>query len=161
MIGGGARFQVSGLGHQTPDPGVQVRVQDFPLSPPFSPQRSPLLSPPSSVIYHLSSVICHLPSIQPSFRVAGGGPGWRVAGFIHSVLYSVLNAALHSVLSGKLGPLPSIQSSSRFRWPVAAPGGGWLAFPFSPPRRPPRRPPWSTAATRSARGAAPYLEAVS
>ena len=48
---------------------------------------------------------------QHPFQVAGGGPGWQVAGIIHSALYSVLNAALHSVLSGKLGPLPSIQPS--------------------------------------------------
>jgi len=34
--------------------------------------------------------------------VAGGGLGWRVAGLFHSALYSVLNAALHSALSGQI-----------------------------------------------------------
>ena len=38
------------------------------------------------------------------FRVAGGGPGWRVAGRIHSVLHLVLNAALHSALRDWFGP---------------------------------------------------------
>ena len=72
-IGWGHYFQVSGLGRLVPSSGVQVRVQ-------------------VQEICHLSSVIDA--AIFP-FRVAGGGPGWRVAGLIHSALNSVLNAVLH------------------------------------------------------------------
>ena len=62
----------------------------FPFSPPFSPQRSPPFSPPCSV---LPSVICHRPS-HP-FRVAGGSPRWRVAGFStqSSIQPSVIDSA--------------------------------------------------------------------
>jgi hypothetical protein len=44
--------------------------------------------------------------------VAGGGPGWRVAGSIHAALYSVLNAVLLSALRDWFGPQSSIQSSA-------------------------------------------------
>jgi hypothetical protein len=42
------------------------------------------------------SVVGHLTSMQSSSRVAGGGPGWRVAGSIHSALNAALHSALHS-----------------------------------------------------------------
>jgi hypothetical protein len=45
-----------------------------------------------------------------------------------------------------IGPLSSIQPSTHSRWQVAAPGGRWRAFPFSPPcsaqRSPQRSPPF-------------------
>ena len=74
-----------------------------PFSPPFSPQRSPPCSPPCSV---LPSVLCHRCS-HPQLRVAGGSPGWQVAGLFHSAL----NAALHSVLRDRFSHLSSIQPS--------------------------------------------------
>ena len=73
MIGWGHFFRVSGLGRLVSGSGVQVQAQ-------------------VQEICHLSSVIDA--AIFP-VRVAGGGPGWRVAGLIHSALNSVLNAALH------------------------------------------------------------------
>ena len=74
-IGWGHFFRVSGLGRQVPGSGVQVRVQ-------------------VQKTCHLSSVIDA--AIFP-FRVAGDGPGWRVAGLIHSAL----NIVLHSALRGQ------------------------------------------------------------
>jgi hypothetical protein len=62
-ISWGHFFRVSGLGRLVPGSGVQVRVQ-------------------VQEICHLSSVIDA--AIFP-FRVAGGGPGWRVAGDCEAV----------------------------------------------------------------------------
>jgi hypothetical protein len=122
MIGWGAHFQVSGLGHRDPGAGDQVQVAGnlpFVLDsvlPPLrvaggSPRWQVAGVPPSvidSVICHLSSTLSSihfgwqvaapggrwrvfrpLSSIQSSvidpvidsFRVAGGSPGWQVAGF--------------------------------------------------------------------------------
>ena len=89
MIGWGHFFRVSGLGRLVSGSGVQVQAQ-------------------VQEICHLSSVIDA--AIFP-VRVAGGGPGWRVAGLIHSALNSVLNAALNSALIHRLGHLSSIQPS--------------------------------------------------
>ncbi len=82
MIGWGSHFQVSGLGHQEPGTGDQVRVQE---------------------ICALSSVID--PALL-SFRVAGGGSRWQVAAFIHSALHSVLHSVLHAVLNSVINSAP-------------------------------------------------------
>ena len=88
LDGAGTHFQVSGLSHQAPGTGAQVQVRVREIYPP--PALSDRLS-------HLSSVI---DLAIHSFRVAGGSPGWQVAGLFHSALHSVLNAVLHSVLCG-------------------------------------------------------------
>ena len=79
MIGGGAQFQVSGLGHQVPDSGAQVRVQ-------------------VQEIGHLSSAI---DSVIFQFQVAGGSSRCRVAGNLSSALChrsSHLSSAQPSIL---------------------------------------------------------------
>ena len=79
MIGGGAQFQVSGLGHQVPDSGAQVRVQ-------------------VQEIGHLSSAID--PVIFPGGRwqlqVPGGGKS--VLCPLSSIQSSVIGPAIHSSL---------------------------------------------------------------
>jgi hypothetical protein len=102
MIGGGAYVQVSGLGHQVPGSGVRVRVQVQEIS--------------------------HLPLIKPSSQVAGGSPGWRAAGFIHSVLHAVLHSVIHAVIQFCL----CHRLSHLLRWRVAAPGGRWQALSIQP-----------------------------
>ena len=149
MIGWGAHFQVSGLSDQVPSPGdqVQVRVQE---------------------ICPLSSVI---DSAIDSFRVAGGSPGWPVAGLFHAALHAVLNAvlhaalhsALHSVLRDRFSHLSSIQPSIHSGWQVAAPGGRWRGFSTQPSIQPSTQssiqssviPSAQPEAARSARSADP------
>ena len=72
MIGWGAHFQVSGLGHRDPGPGDQVQVAG---NLPFV-----------------------LDSVLPPLRVAGGSPRWQVAGVPPSVIDSVI-CHLSSTLS--------------------------------------------------------------
>ena len=81
---GASAIRVSAVGLRQSAPGSSGRypkiltANRLPLTPapayPFSPQFSPQRSPPFS---HPSSAI---DSVIRSFRVAGGSPGWRVAG---------------------------------------------------------------------------------
>ena len=101
----------------------------------------------------IDSVICHrcsdpfsplssvIDSVIAPLRVAGGSPGWRVAGHppsvicplssipssvIDAVIHSALNAALHSVLCHLSSTQSSVIDSVIYSgWQVAAPGGGW------------------------------------
>jgi uncharacterized membrane protein len=93
----------------------------FPFSPPLSPQRSPPLSLRDQ-FSHLSSVICHRPS-HP-FRVAGGSPGWPVAGF--SIQPSIQSSTQPSIQSSVIDSVICHRPSHPFqvaggspRWPVA------------------------------------------
>jgi hypothetical protein len=70
-------FRVPGLGRRVPGAGIQVQVQVQELC-------------------HPSSAI---DSIIVPFRVAGGSPGWQVAGLFHSALNAVLHSVLPSVSS--------------------------------------------------------------
>ncbi len=72
--GWGHFLRAPGLGRRVPGAGILVQVQE---------------------LCHLSSVI---DSVIVPFRVAGGSPGWQVAGLFHSALHSALNAVLNSVL---------------------------------------------------------------
>ncbi len=80
-------FQVTGLSHQASGTGdqVQVRVQE--------------ISPLSSVI----------DSVIHSFQVAGGGPGWQVAGLPPCLIDSVI-CHLSSI---QRSIQPSIQPSTQ------------------------------------------------
>ena len=53
---------------------------------------------------NFASVIRHLPSSQ----VAGGSPGWQVAGFIHSALHAALNSVLYAAAATR--PYPARRS---------------------------------------------------
>ena len=61
----------------------------------------------------LDTLVAHVidPAIAP-LRVAGGSPGWPVAGLFNSALHSVLNAVLHSALRDQFSHLSSTQSST-------------------------------------------------
>ena len=70
MIGGGAQFQVSGLGRQVPGSGVQVRVQVQEICHPSSATDSVIFQfqvagGGTSALRHRFS---HLSSIQPSIQ---------------------------------------------------------------------------------------------
>jgi hypothetical protein len=90
----------------------------------------------SSVI---DSVICHRPSHL--FRVAGGSPRWRVAGFSiqssiqsstqSSIQPSVQSSIQSSVIDSALRHLSSTQSSSTSggRWQPQVAGGGCSVLP--------------------------------
>jgi hypothetical protein len=131
VAGGNPRWRVAGLFHSALHSVLNAALHSV-LRDRFS---------------HLSSVIDSvIHSVIHSFRVAGGRSRWRVAGLFHSALHSVLNAALHSasVINSVICHLSSvIDPVIHFRWQVAAPGGRWRAFPFSPPFSPQRSPPFS------------------
>jgi hypothetical protein len=134
MIGGGAHFQVSGLGHQVPGSGVRVRVQVqeicHPSSAidsgggwqlqvagggfyPFSPQCSPPLSPPlSPPILPLSSVICHL----LRWRVAAPGGRWQALSIQPSTQPSIQSSMQQQ-------PPDPTQRGGAARWKRLAVGG--------------------------------------
>ena len=134
-------FQVSGLGHQEPGTGGQVRVRVQEICP-------------------LSSVI---DSVIHSFRVAGGSSGWPVAGLLQfSPLLSPQRSPLFSppffqvsglghqdpgtghqvqVLVQEICPLSSVIDSVIHSFRVAGSGAFQFSPQFSPQRSPPCSPP--------------------